>query len=98
VKAIQTNLSTNKPIPKCYTPDMVIELPTLTATRLEHLRRSLGKSRVEALDFALKNALEELEAEQSFRAPNPHAQGYSDADIMSIATAAVKADRKKHHT
>lgn len=75
---------------------MVIELPKKTASRLENLQRSLGKSQLEALDFALKAALDELEAEREFRAPNPHAEEFSDDEIMAIATEAVKADRQKY--
>ena len=75
---------------------MVIELPKKTASRLENLQRSLGKSQLETLDFALKAALDELEAERAFRTPNPHAEAFSDAEIMAIATEAVKADRQKY--
>jgi hypothetical protein len=77
---------------------MVIELPKKTASRLENLQRSLGKSQLEALDFALKAALDELEAERAFRAPNPHAEELSDDEIMAIASEAVKADRQKHRS
>jgi hypothetical protein len=77
---------------------MVIELPKITASRLESLQRSLGKSQLETLDFALKAALDELEAERVFRAPNSHVDELSDDEIMAIATEAVKADRQKHRS
>ena len=81
-----------------YNSNMNIELPSSTAKTLERLRRSIGTTREEAVDRALKAYLEDVQSNRILTASNPVTQDMSEDDIYAIANAAVKQARaEKRH-
>ena len=72
---------------------MNLELPSTTAKKLEQLRRSLGTTRIEAVDRMLDNYLEDKKLLELLLAPNPATVNMTEDDIYKITTAAVKQDR-----
>ena len=74
---------------------MLLDLSPQIAAELETLSRSMGKSRVDALAYALRVAKIEIAAEREFRSENSVALEYSADDVMEIMSQAVKADRAK---
>ncbi len=53
----------------------------------------MGKSRVDALAYALRVAKVEIVAEREFRSENSVALEYNADDVMEIMNKVVKADR-----
>jgi hypothetical protein len=72
---------------------MNLELPSATAKKLEQLRRSLGTTRIEAVDRMLDNYLEDKKLLELLLSPNPVTANMTEDQIYEITTAAVKQDR-----
>lgn len=72
---------------------MNIELPSSTAKTLERLRRSIGTTREEAVDRALKAYLEDIQSNRILTASNPLTQDMSEDAIYVIANAVIKQAR-----
>jgi hypothetical protein len=70
-----------------------VELSEQQFGLLEQLRRSLKVSRQDALEFALERTARAVKDEALLRSPNAAAEAFGEAELMAIATQAVKSDR-----
>lgn len=77
---------------------MNLDLPTHTAKKLEQLRRSLGTTRVEALDRVLDNYLEDKQLLALLKAPNPATAHMTEDEVYEIVDAAVKRAREERRS
>ena len=74
---------------------MNIELPNSTAKKLEQLRRTLGTTRVDALDRVINTYLEDKQLLDLLRAPNLATENMTEDEIYEITTAAVQRARSE---